>query len=762
MTHSPSTIRRRYDIRGQVQGVGFRPFVYRLACAYTLTGHVSNDANGAQIEVEGPPDRIVAFEAALHSELPPLAAIANVETTERPPLDQHGFRIIASSDDGTRRPEVTPDAATCADCLRELRDPANRRYSYAFINCTNCGPRYSIIRDVPYDRPNTTMSAFTMCPACQAEYDNPADRRFHAQPNACPVCGPQLAIEVVRDDRPSLAPLPAAVELLRQGAIVAIKGLGGVHLACDATSEAAVQRMRTRKLRDGKPLAIMVPDVAAARRLCRTTSADIDTLIAPAAPIVLIPKQADHGVAESVAPGCADLGLMLPYTPLHHLLFDAGLGPLVLTSANLSGQPLTYRNEDALEQLSDVADAFLLHNRPIHRPVDDSVAFTFRDTAIPLRRARGYAPRPIPVAVPALHRPPRVLAVGGELKSTVCLLRDGEAIVSEHLGDLSGPATYRNFVAAIERLKQLWAFEPDVVACDLHPNYLSTQYARQTGRPVIPVQHHHAHIAAIMAEHQLNEPVVGLACDGTGYGTDGTIWGCELLLCSGASCERLAHLKTYPLVGGDRATLETWRPAAALLRPSHPDTWKSILRTRDPKLTDEMITLFEQQFSADVNAPRTSSLGRVFDAVSYLLGLCTYNRHEAEAAMALEAAARDVADGAPWPYFLDTSSTPWTWSLDTALSALLNDATHTSTDQCARRFHLTIANMLATGAMHACKTFGVRHVALAGGCFLNRVLLTEVTGQLENSGATVWRPGALPPGDGSIALGQAWVAALRP
>ncbi len=799
------TIRKRFDLRGQVQGVGFRPYIYRLAIEHQLYGYVANNNNGAVIEVEGTAEHVADFERDLVAKLPPLAHVSELAQHTLPPLGDTAFRIRASEADPTQRPEVTPDAATCADCRRELFDRADRRYRYPFINCTNCGPRYSIIRGLPYDRPKTTMAVFQMCPACQREYDDPADRRFHAQPNACPVCGPQLRLEQRRGiegsrDRgikgatavsaggTAVSAVNQAAALLQEGAILAIKGLGGFHLACRADREDVVQRLRERKLRDGKPLAIMVADLAAARRLCVLTPADEDALTSSAAPIVLAPQAPGHDIAPSVAPGCRDFGVMLPYTPVHHLLFAEGLGPLVMTSANLAGQPLTYRDEDALAELGDVADAFLVHDREIFRPIDDSVVFTFRDEVVPMRRARGYAPRPIrlPVlagtvdgrSVPGDHRqdagatssglppsrPCRILAVGGELKSTVCLLNGTEAILSEHLGDLTRPETFRHFVRAIDRLKELCGFEPDAVACDLHPRYLATEYARRLGLPLVAVQHHHAHIAGVMAEWGEVGPVVGLSCDGTGYGTDGAIWGCEVLLCERGDFERLGHLEYFPLVGGDRAALETWRPAAALLRAAYGAGWREIAEDlyaqRRPRGAD---ATFEQQIARGVNAPPTSSLGRVFDAVSFLLGLCSYNRHEAEAAMALEAAAA-TEPLAVEPFAFDISDTGS--GLHLSLLPAIREITAArqrgdNTAAIAARFHETVARLLAAAAGQASQQHGVATVGLSGGCFANRRLLTRLVELLEADGRQVLYHRQVPPGDGGLALGQAFVAANR-
>jgi hydrogenase maturation protein HypF len=770
--HDPGMIRRRLELRGQVQGVGFRPYVYRLATRRGLHGYVANNSLGAIIEIEGPPSDLDAFERDLVGGLPPLAHISALSSGEIPAAGTTGFYIRPSESDATQRPEVTPDAATCTDCRRELFDPGDRRHGYAFINCTNCGPRYSIIRAVPYDRPQTTMAAFTMCPACDREYCDPADRRFHAQPNACPICGPQLRLEPSTGPAASNA-VQAAARLLSEGAIVAIKGIGGYHLACRADRQDVVERLRTRKLRDGKPLALMVADVAVARRLCRLSDADEAALTSPAAPIVLARQTKQHGIAPAVAPGCADFGVMLPYAPLHHLLFATGLGPLMMTSANLSGQPLTYRDDDARATLADVADAFLIHDREIFRPIDDSVVFTFCGETIPIRRARGYAPRPIPLALSrtaasAGDRP--ILAVGGELKATVCLLARDEAILSEHLGDLTNAEAFRHYLTAIERLQQLSGVQPEVVACDLHPQYLSTGYARRLGRPVVAIQHHHAHIASVMAEWGTVGPVVGLACDGTGYGTDGAVWGCELLLCERARFERLGHLAYFPLVGGDAAALEPWRPAAALLRATYGTEWRAVwdalnargLLPGEHLPTAEQLHVFEQQLARGVNAPPTSSLGRLFDAVSFLVGLCDCNRHEAEAAMTLEAAAADEPlGGEGLPIDIIERAGGLEWSPRPLIRGLVEQRqAGVAVAALAARFHEGVARGLADAAGRAAEARGLRQVALSGGCFANRRLLHRVCALLEAHDVRVLYNRQVPSGDGGLALGQAFVAAV--
>ncbi len=759
-----NVIRRRFDLRGQVQGVGFRPFVYRLACAHGLSGFVANDGHGAVIEVEGGSAALSVFEADLTQKLPPLARITSIARCCTAPLGSAGFHISRSRPDANQRPEVTPDAALCEDCRRELSDPADRRHRYAFINCTNCGPRYSIIRTVPYDRPATTMAEFTMCEPCAREYADPGHRRFHAQPNACPVCGPRM--ELCRPDRSTIEgdPIRETARMLAAGRIVAIKGIGGYHLACRADVDSVVAELRRRKIRDGKPLAVMVPDIEAAQRICVLTAADVAAMTSSAAPIVLAAKRAEHSLAASVAPACKDFGVMLPYAPVHHLLFAEGLGPLVMTSANLSGQPLTYEDQEAFDILGSAADAFLTHNREIFRPIDDSLVHTFRGDVVPIRRARGYAPRPLRLdqigeGIPRLGRADTVLAVGGDLKSTVCLFSAGEAIVGEHLGDLSQVETYRSFVRAIKRLEELFGLRPRLVAHDLHPQYLSSQYARSLGIPVVGVQHHHAHIASVMAEWGELGPVIGLACDGTGYGTDGAIWGCEILRCERGVFDRVGQLEYFRLVGGDAATMETWRPAAALLRQALGPDWAGQTGAAFDGVAPAALDVFERQAASGVNAPLTSSLGRVFDAVSFLTGLCDRNRHEAEAAIALEAAAGELSAD-PYTYAVTERDGHLVMSVSPALLEI-NEAIRggESVERIAVRFHETIARMLADSAALAGDLTRARTVALSGGCFCNRRLLARVVNLLEARGLRALYNRQVPCGDGGLSLGQAAVAA---
>ena len=749
-------IRRRIDLRGQVQGVGFRPFIYRLARSFGLVGYVVNNTTGARVEVQGRPQDLEALERALEGQLPPLARIAEMSCRDIAPRDEVGFRIDASRTDENRSPEVTPDAATCPECLAELLDPTDRRYRYPFINCTNCGPRYSIIRTIPYDRPATTMAEFAMCPPCSREYADPGDRRFHAQPDACPECGPGL--ELCRPDRQAIDgdPVRVAAGMLRDGKVLAVKGIGGYHLACRADLQDVVLALRERKLRDGKPLAVMVPDLDAAQRICRLSEGDCAALSSAPAPIVLVSKRRGHGLAEAVGEHCATFGIMLPYAPVHHLLFGEGLGPLVMTSANLAGQPLTFEEDEAFAELGEVADAFLIHNRRIFRPIDDSVVFTFRESVAPLRRARGYAPQPLRLA----RRTERsILAVGGELKSTVCLYRGGEAVLSEHLGDLTRPEAYRHFVGSIDRFMELFAFRPQLVAHDLHPRYLSTEYARNLELPIVAVQHHHAHVVSVMAEWDVVEPVIGLSCDGVGYGIDGAAWGGEVLRCDAESFDRVAHLEYFPLVGGDRAAIETWRPAAALLRQAFGNEWRDHAVGLPGRFPARDLAAVDQLMQAGINSPPTSSLGRVFDAVSFLLGLCDRNRHEAEAAMALEAVAGD-RPAEPYSFVSEAAAVSGGLSLAPALVELVEDLrTGREPGEVSARFHETVARMLVAAAVAACEAGGLSTAALSGGCFANRRLLSRVVELLEDQHLSVLYHRQVPCGDGGLSLGQAVAAA---
>jgi hydrogenase maturation protein HypF len=750
--------------------VGFRPFVYRLATELGLAGGVGNDMAGAFIEVEGPPAALDDFAVRLQRELPPMASIAELRLSEQPPRGQSGFRIEASEAAGRQEAQIAPDAATCDDCRRELFDPADRRYRYAFINCTNCGPRYSIIRRVPYDRPNTTMSAFTMCPTCQAEYDHPASRRFHAQPNACPLCGPRLWLVDAAGRPIDGDPIARAAELLSAGRIVAIRGIGGFHLACRADSDEAVLTLRLRKGRESKPLAIIVGSMEQARTCAHVDVAAAEVMTEKGRPIVLVAHRDGGAISPHVAPGCGTLGITLAYTPLHALLFAQGLGPLVMTSGNPSDEPLCRDNEEALTRLSGVADAFLLHDRGIERRIDDSVVMAAPAAAVagvdanaaltfPIRRARGYVPNPITVPVPSARC---VLAVGGELKSTICLLWGNAAVLSEHLGELPHPATYRNFLATVELFKHLLHLEPEVIACDLHPSYVTTHWARAAGGAVEAVQHHHAHVVSCMAENGITGRVIGIACDGTGYGVDGAIWGGEVLVCDEAAFTRAAHLRYYPLAGGDAAAVETWRPAAGLLHEVLGADWPAA--SAFARVEPEALALTAARLSGRSRLPLTSSLGRLFDAAAFLLGLCDRNGHEGQAAMALEAAAaRASREVEPLPYEIIASAEGPLWlDLRPALAQLVvESAGGRPVEELARAFHESVAAAFADAAQRTAEQTSLDRVCLTGGCMVNRLLLCGLAARLRRAGLKVFTHRHVPPGDGGLALGQAVAAAAR-
>ncbi|NLE60412.1 MAG: carbamoyltransferase HypF [Planctomycetes bacterium] len=759
--------RRRLAVQGRVQGVGFRPFVCRLACDLRLGGFVGNDTHGAFIEVEGPASAIDEFERRLRGELPPLARIAQLTGSLVASVGETTFRIIHSSNAGQQDAEITPDTATCPDCLRELFDPADRRFRYPFINCTNCGPRYSIIQAVPYDRPNTTMQRFVMCPACQAEYDDPANRRFHAQPNACPVCGPRVWLCDTSGREIAGDAIRLCAERLRDGAIVAIKGIGGFHLACRADRDEPVVRLRERKMREAKPLAIMVASLEAVGAIAEVYEVAAVELSGPVRPIVLLPKKPQASISRNVAPGNDCLGIMLPYTPLHHLLMTEGVGPLVMTSANPTDEPLCSRNDEALERLAEIADAFLMHDRDIERRVDDSVAklmsgATGERVIVPIRRARGLAPAPIRVPV---ESPMPVLAVGGELKSAVCILSGGQAVLSEHLGELENPAAFRNFTATIEQFKKLLRVEPRVVACDMHPDYAATRYAATLGLPVTEVQHHHAHIVSCMAEAGVSGRVIGVSCDGTGYGTDGAIWGCEILVCDEAEFERAGHLRYFRLVGGDQAAKDTWRPAAGLLRETFGQDWRQAAGPLLNRIDEQALSLVDRRLTAAHQIPWTSSLGRLFDGVAFLLGICDRNRYEAEAAMDLEAAARAATPATPLAYSIekaDDGNRPAVCDFRPMVKDMLARlGGGEPAGALARAFHETCASMLADVVGSAAIVTGIRHAVLSGGCFANRLLLGLLTERLTERGFRTSSHREVPTGDGGIALGQAVVAAER-
>ena len=748
--------RRRLRVTGTVQGVGFRPFVYRLAADLGLSGWVGNDSLGVVLEAEGPVDALDRLAERLVAEAPPLARIESVDAEPQVPTGETGFTIVDSRAAGAPAVAVPVDVATCADCERELFDPFDRRFGYPFINCTNCGPRYTIIRSIPYDRAATTMAGFTMCADCRREYEDPADRRFHAEPTCCPVCGPQLSL--LSPDGGVLAKaseaLDAGVALLNDGRILAVKGLGGYHLACDATDDAAVAELRRRKARDDKPFALLV-DLPTARALCHLSPEAEAALTSPRRPIVLAPRTGT-GVAAGVAPNLPELGLMLAYTPLHVQLLAGCRRPLVMTSGNLSDEPIAHDDTDALTRLGPMVDAILTHDRGIHIRCDDSVVRAVARRVQMVRRSRGYAPEPIGLPTTA-HR--HVLAVGAELKSTVAVAKGDTVVASHHIGDLEHLAAYRSFLQAVDHLCSLTGVTPEVVAHDLHPEYLSTKFAADLELPAVGVQHHHAHIASCLVEHGHTEPVVGLAFDGLGLGTDGTAWGGELLVADLDGFRRVGHLRQVALPGGDRAAREPWRMAmawlAATLGPDEAERYGSAV-------DDRWAAVLGLAQRPDVL--RTSSAGRLFDAVAALLGLRTRITYEAQAAIELEAAAAGQPLAGPGGYELDIGIGPEGLLLDPGplLATVVAERDKgVPVGQISAGFHGGLGRGAATAAARVAAENGLDTVALSGGVFQNARLTDVVVTELEASGLRVLVHRLLPPNDGGVSVGQAAIAARR-
>ncbi len=763
---------RRLRITGVVQGVGFRPFVYNLATRLGVSGWVRNSSSGVEIEASGPPAVLDDFVARIRAEAPPLARIEQVVEERLPPS-----AVQRPTSSGQREPRaafvirhsagrpgeflpISPDVAVCEDCLREVFDPRDRRYRYPFTNCTNCGPRFTIIREIPYDRQRTTMAPFQMCGECQAEHEDPSNRRFHAQPNACPECGPQVWLQASGEER-QIAVGEEAVQGARQmlidGAVVAVKGLGGFHLACDATSDKVVTLLRERKGRVDKPFAIMAFDLAMVERWCEVDDRERGLLTSPERPIVLLRRRPDCPISEAVAPGNRYLGVMLPYTPLHYLLLEPVDGfpaALVMTSGNYSEEPIASSNEEALQRLGCLADAFLLHDRGIHARCDDSVTRVFAGAELPIRRSRGYAPYPV-------HLPfdvPQVLAVGAELKNTFCLTRDRYAFLSQHIGDMENYEALRFFESMVEQLKETFRVEPEIVACDMHPGYLATRYAEKLadGRALVRVQHHHAHVASCMAENGLSgeRPVIGVAFDGTGYGTDGTIWGGEFLIADYLSFTRAAHLKYMPLPGGDEAIRRPYRTALAYLRDGGVE-WGEDLAPVGAASSEECRVL-ARQLETGFNVVPTSSAGRLFDAVSALAGLRQAVNYEAQAAIELEMAVDPGVDEG-YSFGLEEEIDPVP-----CLRAVVDDVRGgVGIGVVAARFHNGLAEMIAQVCKRLGQESGLNEVALSGGVFQNVALLGRAVPMLEAAGFTVYTHRLVPPNDGGVSLGQAAVAGAR-
>ena len=756
MSRPVSAVARRIEVTGVVQGVGYRPFVHRLAAQYGLTGWVRNVAGTVEIHVEGDAGHLAEFETALRTEAPPVSRVDALCAETTLPLGTAGFRITESADADGQRP-VPADVAICARCEEELRDPNGRRYRHPFITCTDCGPRYTVIDALPYDRERTSMAEFPMCTRCRAEYEAPLDRRYHAETIACNACGPRVWLSGV--DGGALGEGDAAIQeaarVIASGRIVALRGVGGFHLACDATSNTAVRRLRHRKHRDAKPLAVMVATLAEARDVAWVSRDEARTLAGPEHPIVLLPRRAGHGLAPSVAPGLGWIGVMLAYTPLHYLLLEAAGRPLVMTSGNLSDEPIAIGNDEARERLADIADVFLLHDREILSRVDDSVVRLADDTPLLIRRSRGYAPLPLRIPV---RSPDPLLAVGPHLKNTFTLVRGDSAYVSPHIGDLESVETVAHFKATLARYRDLFRIAPRVVVRDRHPGYLSTRIADELGfERTFAVQHHHAHVAAVMAEHGVTERVIGVALDGTGYGDDGHVWGAEVLVADLSGYERKAHLTYAPLPGGDAAAREPWRAAAGYLSldpgaaPAFALAFEGV--------TDEQRAIVARQIERRLNAPLASSMGRLFDAAAAVLGVRRSMSYEGQAAMELESLA---GSRAAEPICLPVRDDDGILLIDPVpmLDTLgrrrqEGDDVHTL----AAQFHESVITAVVEAVLRVADAENVRVVALGGGSFQNTRLLTRVRQLLVERRLRVLVPRQLGPNDGAISYGQAAIAA---
>ena len=755
-------IRRRVKIAGVVQGVGFRPYLYGLATELELSGEVSNGTGGVLMEIEGGEPEVEEFLRRLPLEIPLLAQVDSIAVEEIAAQGVVGFRIIVSDASGQVSTQIPADAATCANCLREMLDPGNRRYRYPFINCTHCGPRFTITRSIPYDRPQTSMAKFQMCAACQAEYDDPRDRRFHAQPNACWECGPQLTLLDAEgaacgvDD-----PVGAALGLLGVGKVVAVKGIGGFHLVVDARNQEAVTLLRERKHRFGKPLAVMVRNLEAVRRLCEVSDAEAALLTSAGRPIVLLRALASHGLAAEVAPGVPWLGVFLPYAPLHHLLLAGdGLRALVMTSGNLSEEPIAIANDEAVERLRGIADAYLVHDREILQRADDSVMQVVEGRPQFVRRSRGH----VPLAVRLLQETPTLLAVAGHLKSVFTLASGRYGYQSQHLGDLESVESVDFFAEALEHFERIFQVGPEYVVHDLHPGYVSTAWALAQAQPKIAVQHHHAHIAGCMAEHGLRGPVIGLALDGTGYGVDGHVWGGEVLIATLTSFERFAHLKYVAMPGSEAAVRQPWRMALGHLHAALGDGVFDAELLARMKVSESDARLLVRMIERGVNSPLTSSCGRLFDAAAALILGRDRVDYEAQAAIELEGIAGRDADGNKDGYALrlegDGKERPMILNPTSMWEELLADLrSGEEPAKMSARFHAGVADAYVRVAVGASARTGIRAVCLSGGVFHNRLFTHLVCNGLREAGLEMHLPGQTSPGDGGLSYGQAAVAA---
>ncbi len=750
--------RYRFHINGIVQGVGFRPFVYRLARELNLAGFVNNTSAGVVIEAQGPADQVEVFSRRLREEAPPLSRIVDFSAREIPLNHEDGFSIIESTDNTTASTLIAPDMSICADCLRELFDPADRRYHYPFINCTNCGPRFTITAGIPYDRPNTSMRVFPMCPECEREYYDPADRRFHAQPNACPACGPKVELRerngvvIATDD-----PVQSAVELLRAGNIVTIRGLGGFHLAVDAFNEVAVRELRRRKGRVDKPFAMMAPDIETIERFCHMEEEEKALLASPTRPIVLLRARADSDIAPSVAPGNRYLGFMLPYTPLHYLFMRENFDALVMTSGNYSEEPIAIGNSEGLERLAPLTDYFLLHDREILQRCDDSVARVAGEKVRLLRRSRGFVPVPLYVQGEISRS---VLACGGELKNTIALTRENAVFLSQHIGDLDNPAAFKFYRHSIDYLKSILQIEPEVIAHDLHPGYLSTKWAMEQDLPRVAVQHHHAHLVSVQAENGVDEKTIGIILDGTGYGTDGTIWGGEVLAGDARGFTRFSWLEPIPMPGGEAAIREPWRMAVSYLYASFGREIEELPLPVIDRHRGELPVIL-RMIDRGLNAPVSSGCGRLFDAVSAILGIRETVNYEAQAAIELEMMA-DGGESAIYAEALPGMDVSGSFSMAPLVERIVEELrTNVPLTRIAAVFHMTVAEIFVRLAKNGREATGMNKVALSGGVFQNVFFFTYIVTRLREEGFEVLTHGVVPMNDGGLALGQAVIAGLH-
>lgn len=749
--------RIRYLFSGVVQGVGFRPFIYRLAVKNGLRGFVQNRPDGVLIEVQGSVAAIDSFLAGVRQELPPLADVTNISSKDIATQPDDNFRIIESERRGDGDVHISPDIAICKDCLKELFDPLDRRYRFPFINCTNCGPRLTIIKSIPYDRINTSMACFPLCPQCQAEYENPADRRFHAEPNACPLCGPQIQLLDATGNKVNTdEPIKTAIGLLKEGKVLAIKGLGGFHLSVDAGNDEAVRRLRSRKFREEKPMAIMVKNLENAKRFANVNEEEEKLLSSPQRPIVLLKKKKGATISEQVAPGVPNLGVMLPYTPLHYLLLEKDFDALVMTSANQIDEPICISNREALTRLKEIADSFLVHNRDILVRCDDSISMFAGGKQQLLRRSRGFVPKPIVLK----DSFPDVLALGPQLKATQCIVKGNFAFLSPHIGDMETPQARDFFQESLTLMKKITESNPEVIACDYHPAYYSTKVAAElTGVRVVRVQHHHAHIVSCMAENQISGDVIGLAMDGTGYGLDGNAWGGEFLVANETEFKRLGHLQYFVLPGGEKAIHEPWRIAASLLALAYGQSWPDIaaqLGILPPGFNSKVL---DKIIENKINSPLSSGLGRLFDGVAAIIGLRKTVSFEGQAAMELEGQS-DGKAAEPFPFEISADGENcFILDISSTIRAIVNNLlAGKSKNEISSSFHRTLAVAFAAMCERIRKKTDINMVFLSGGCFQNKILLEDSITQLENVGFVVYHHKQIPTNDGGIALGQAVIA----